>query len=302
MTSTSKKLNVNEERVKKFLNEKGFDLNESISYGEFLDLIKIITGSAEIPFVLSKSDKMVRPNDYLSFFDFLPLICKEIGCESNRSNPPKRIYMPLIEIIEKMIIYSKWCPYCINKVLEERKKENEAMMKQRLEEMDQDVSVDTDLVNSTDRIKLVKRGRSVEAVEANTPFINRAEGEFFNDGSIKRTIEDYTDETRSNEFVAVTTAENLQGEDVETIHNVIVEQSEGIKFRDPNANNNIMYDDNITFDDKVREIRKRYAMSQLEEKEITTDDNVEVVTSDVHLDEDRESIITPTTKIIKRKR
>lgn len=298
MASTSQKLNINEERVKKFLNEQGYDLSEAISYGEFLDLIKKMTGTAEIPFILSKTEKYVKPDDYLSFFDFLPLICKEIGCESNRSNPPKRIYMPLIEIIEKMMVYSKWCPYCIQKIIEERNKRNNEMMLQRLE--DQEIAVDMNIDNANDKIKLVKRGRAVEAIEANTPFINSEEAQFFNDGSIKRTIEIDTS-SQENEFVAVTTAENPQGNDVETVHNILTEPTDNpVKYKEPSQN--VMLDDNLSFDEKVKEIRKRYAMEQLEEKVKTTDDDIEVVISDVNRDDDRESIIQPTTKVVKRRK
>lgn len=303
MSSTSKKLNINEERVKKFLAEKGYDLNESISYGEFLDLLKILTGSSEIPFILAKSEKMIGPNNFLSFFDFLPLICRTVGCESNRSNPPKRIYMPLVEIIEKMIVYSKWCPYCIARDLEEREKENKKMAAIRFEEQDQDVEVDMDLKNLHDNVKLVKRGRSVEAIKANTPFIDTAEGEFFNDRSIKRTWHVVNDENQAseNEFVAVSSVDNVQGEDVETIHNVLTEPTDAIKYRNP-VNETMMYDDNVSFEDKIKEMKKRYAIKQLEEKTPTTDDNVEVIISDINTDEERESIITPTTKVVKRKR
>lgn len=298
MASTSQKLNINEERVKKFLNEQGYDLSEAISYGEFLDLIKKMTGTAEIPFILSKTEKYVKPDDYLSFFDFLPLICKEIGCESNRSNPPKRIYMPLIEIIEKMMVYSKWCPYCIQKIIAERSRRNNEMMLQRLE--DQEIAVDMNIDNANDKIKLVKRGRAVEAIEANTPFINSEEAQFFNDGSIKRTIEIDTS-SQENEFVAVTTAENPQGNDVETVHNILTEPTDNpVKYKEPSPN--VMLDDNLSFDEKVKEIRKRYAMEQLEEKVKTTDDDIEVVISDVNRDDDRESIIQPTTKVVKRRK
>lgn len=120
-----------EDRVINFLNKYDLDLDGFIRLTDFNSLVRELSGKTDLPYVLlhSKMGEDKKAEDYISFYDTLPILCN--NCEKESVSSP-------IEILESLIAENVCCVYCLEKIQKEKKekvqKQKEALKEKQLQQ------------------------------------------------------------------------------------------------------------------------------------------------------------------------
>lgn len=115
-----------EEKVSETLRNYGYDSDSLISFMDLNSMVKSLLQVSDPPYILQRM-KMKKPlhgNDKVNPFETLPFRCKK--CDNSFLLSP-------IEILEHCHKYSKVCPFCIEKLLSEQRKQSEDFKRERLE-------------------------------------------------------------------------------------------------------------------------------------------------------------------------
>lgn len=127
-----------EKRFVEFIQDLGYYPEDTFSWGDFLNIMKKITGVTDLPFIVkTSSDKNqlnLKINTTIDFFTLLYLQCPSKNCNYS-------VYITPQEIITNMIKYDKkWCPNCIRKISQELKESKEKLKEKVYSNNDVEIS------------------------------------------------------------------------------------------------------------------------------------------------------------------
>ena len=293
------------EKVKDFLKANNYDINDFLTYGKFLDLIIKITGSSKIPYVLSrKAKRTYTVNDRISFFDYLPFMCINPECDAAKGQNPKIFYLTPIELLENLIVNNGvWCPRCISRALEERRRENNEIAIENA--LDEEVELNTEL-NKHDIQAKIERGRGKSIIVKQDRNVSFVETTSNFGGNIKQKMED-VEKTATGEFVAKHDSNTVTPEDAETIVIDVSENSNLEKHDTSNEDFMKELNDEFTDEERMKELKKRYMINELNrdnesdtnvQQNKNIDDDVEIRTSS-EIPDDLPRVIDP--RVVKRR-
>lgn len=120
-----------EDRVINFLKKYDLDLDGFIRLTDFNALVRDLTGKSDLPYVLlhSKMGEDKSAEDYISFYDTLPILCNV--CEKESVSSP-------IEILESLIAENVCCAICLERIQKEKKervqKQKEVLKEKQLQQ------------------------------------------------------------------------------------------------------------------------------------------------------------------------
>ena len=120
-----------EDRVINFLKKYDLDLDGFIRLTDFNALVRELNGKSDLPYVLlySKMEEYKSAEDYISFYDTLPILCNV--CEKESVSSP-------IEILESLIAENVCCGICLERIQKEKKekvqKQKESLKEKQLQQ------------------------------------------------------------------------------------------------------------------------------------------------------------------------
>ena len=288
------------DRVKNILANLGYQVTDSIRYENFLDMFVKLTGKYELGFTLAKKKRNITPQQKISFFDLLPLYCNDISCTSNKGQTPTAIIITPIEMLENLTTYGTWCPVCIKKMKQKQEEENKRLQLELLE--DQEVEINQNVNRNELKVEIERgRGSKVTYKETNKSFI---EDQTAFGGNIKQSIEDIDPEAQNmGSFEAindtnVVASDNMPTEVIEvkedsaTYSNDTGEELKKLQEEYMQQS----YDDTGSVDDKIKELKRKYALDNLKndsEPNSDTEDSI-VIKSSNEIPQDIPNVIDPS--------